>query len=84
MRKDRHLTLISTTMPAESLDRTIRPEQDTKGDARDQAEGHGTSNTREHRTRQEEDISDPERDRLALTQRKICYQSRYGNIQFQY
>ena len=76
---DMLLTPISTTMTTESLDRTIRPEQDTKGDARDQAEGHMTSNTGERRTRQEEDVSDPDRDRLAMTQRMLCYQSQYGH-----
>ena len=83
MRRDRHPTLISTTMTAESLDRTIRPEQDTEGDAQDQAEGHVTSDTWDRRTRQEKDASNPYRNRLTLTQRMRCYQSRYGHIQLQ-
>ena len=35
------------------------------------------------RTREVEDVSNPDRDRLALTQRMRCYQSRHCHIQSQ-
>ena len=56
-------TMISTTMPAGSLDRTIRTGQGAEGNARVQAKGHVTSDAGKHRTRQEEDVSNPDRDK---------------------
>ena len=55
--------MISTTMPAGSLDRNIRPGQGAEGNARGQANGHMTSDVGKHRTRQEEDVSNPDRDK---------------------
>ena len=55
-------SMIFTMMPAGSFDRTIRTGQNAEGNAQGQAEGHMTSDTGEHRTCQEEDVSNPNRD----------------------